>query len=66
MLAADVVMPGSAAAWCSYFEEFVKRLESGHGADFGAQYVTTGMAVVAAVRAQMSNAPKVMLVVINT
>ena len=65
VLAADVLMPGSAAAWRSYFEDYVKRLEAEHDADVGGQNVTTGMAVVAAVRAHMSNAMKVMLMMIN-
>ncbi len=65
VLAADVLMPGSAAVWCSYFEDYVKRLEAEHGADIGGRDITTGKAVMAALRAHMSNAPQVMLVVIN-
>jgi len=69
VLAMDVLMPGSAAEWCSSFEESFKELEAEHGAlklaVHGGQDIKTGMAVMAAVRAHMSNALKVKLVVIN-
>jgi len=65
VLAVDVLMPGSAAVWCSSFEESFKELEAEHGAlqlaAFGGQDISTGMAVMAAVRAHMSNAVKVHL-----